>query len=232
MATGGFLPNTDAALLAWSLNFSTLVSASPTTYALSAAQATAYAALHTAYATALAACDPTHRTKSIVSTKNAAKAALRQNARMLGGIVELTASVTNAQRLQLGLTIKTPPTPSPIPAAAPGLDVLATSGWTATIRLHDTASTAKRGKPPGVAGASIFSWVGSGTAPLDVSAWKFEGITGRVNKVDIVFPNTLAPGAKVWFTAFWFNGRKQSGPACDPVSTNLQGGGVTMTEAV
>ena len=28
--------------------------------------------------------------------------------------------------------------------------------------------------------------------------------------------------------AFWFNGRKQSGPACAPVSTNLPGGSVSM----
>ena len=28
--------------------------------------------------------------------------------------------------------------------------------------------------------------------------------------------------------AFWFNGRKQSGPACAPISANLPGGSVSM----
>jgi hypothetical protein len=32
----------------------------------------------------------------------------------------------------------------------------------------------------------------------------------------------------VWLTAFWFNGRKQSGPACAPVGTNLPGGSVAL----
>jgi hypothetical protein len=65
------------------------------------------------------------------------------------------------------------------------------------------------------------------TAAADISAWKFEGNTGRTN-VEVVFPSTVAAGAVVWLTAFWFNGRKQSGPACAPVSTNVQGVWVSM----
>jgi hypothetical protein len=43
--------------------------------------------------------------------------------------------------------------------------------------------------------------------------------------VDVLFPATVASGATVWLSAFWFNPRKQPGPACDPVSANLPGGG-------
>ncbi len=89
-------------------------------------------------------------------------------------------------------------------------------------RLHHAASG---GKPAGVSGASIFSYV-EATAPSDISAWKFEGNTGKTAVV--VFPNTTAAGATVWLTAFWFNPRKQSGPACTPVSTNVQRGSVSM----
>jgi hypothetical protein len=35
-------------------------------------------------------------------------------------------------------------------------------------------------------------------------------------------------GAAVWITAFWFNPRKQSGPAAEPVSANLPGGSVSI----
>src|SRR5438067_1011799 len=104
--------------------------------------------------------------------------------------------------------------------------VLSVFAWTVRIRLYDIASVAMRGKPPGVNGAAVFSHVGE-TAPTDIGAWQFQGNTGKTN-MDVVFPNTIAPGAKVWLTAFWFNGRKQSGPACNPVSTNLQGGSVSM----
>src|SRR3954464_13225947 len=55
MAGSGFLPDTDAGLLAWSLNFKTLITATPTAFGLTSALATSYGTLHDAYASALAA---------------------------------------------------------------------------------------------------------------------------------------------------------------------------------
>jgi hypothetical protein len=60
--------------------------------------------------------------------------------------------------------------------------------------------------------------------PTEQGDWKFEGNVTRTS-MDIVFPPATAPGAKVWFTAFWFNPRLQAGPAATPVSTNIPGGG-------
>ncbi len=97
MANMSFLPNTDAALLAWSLNFNTLITATPTAFGLTAALATAYGTLHAAYATALAACDPAVRNKSAVWTENAARLAVKNDARSLAKLVDGTTSVTNAQ---------------------------------------------------------------------------------------------------------------------------------------
>ena len=226
MAKLTFFPSTDSALLAWSLNFSTLISATPTAYGLTAAQATAYATLHTAYGTALAACDPSTRTKAAVSNKNVARTNLKNSARLLANLINGTASVTNAQKITLGLNVRATPSPIPQPSTAPGLSVRSVSGWTVKIKLSDTGSSAKRGKPPGVSAGSVFSYVGA-TAPSDISSWKFEGNTGKT-LVDVAFASTLAPGTQVWLTAYWFNGRKQSGPATSPVSTNLQGGSVSL----
>ena len=112
--------------------------------------------------------------------------------------------------------------------------MVSVTAWAVQLKLHDSSSSAKRGKLSGVSGASVFSFVGA-TAPADISAWKFQGNTGRT-RVDVVFPNTNVPGAQVWpirqaqgrLTAFWFNGRKQSGPACSPVSAHIQGASVSM----
>jgi hypothetical protein len=221
-----FFPSRDSELLAWSLNFKTLITASPTTYGLTAPLATAYGTLHTAYADALAACDPAIRTKSAVAAKNLARTNLKNNARLLANLVNGTASVTDAQKLELGLTVRAQPAPVPPPSSAPAIEVVSVIGWTAKVRLKNTETIGKRGKPAGVLGANVFSHVGA-TPPTDIGAWKFEGGTGRVT-VDVVFPNTLAAGTTVWLTAFWFNGRKQSGPACAPVSCNLPGGSVSM----
>ena len=179
-----------------------------------------------AFATALAACDPAVRNKTAVATKNAAKATLKNAATLLANKVYSTAAVTNAQKIELGIPPRNAPSPIPAPALAPVIEVQSVNAWTVKIRLKDAASGSRRGKPPGVSGASVFSYVGP-AVPTDISAWKFEGNVGRTT-VDVVFNESLASGTRVWLTAFWFNGRKQSGPACPPVGTHLQGGGVQL----
>jgi hypothetical protein len=222
-----FLPSNDTKLLEWSTNFNTKLTATPTAYGMTAAQATTYNASHGSFATALSlASDPTTRTAQNILAKNEAKQALRALAGSYGRMIVANVAVTNPQKLALGLTPRAVPTPIPPPSAAPGLDIISVSGWTARIKLHDSAAGSRRGKPVGVSGASVFSFVGA-VPPNDMASWKFEGNTGRT-RVDIVFDSSTAPGTKVWLSAFWFNGRKQSGPASAPVSTNLQGGSVAM----
>jgi hypothetical protein len=219
-------PTTDTGLLAWSLNLLDLITAQPTDYNLVAADATSYGLVHTAFADALAACDPAQRNKAAVVAKNTARTALKNAATLLGNKVYSGANVSDAQKTELGMPPRATPAPIPAPSSAPVLEVISATGWTVRIRLRD-ASGARRGRAAGTAGASVFSFVGE-EPPTDISAWRFEGSAGRVNKIDIDFANTLAAGTKVWLTAFWFNGRKQSGPACAPISTNLPGGSVSM----
>jgi hypothetical protein len=221
-----FLPSGDAALLAWSNNFNTLITATPTAFGLTAALATAYGTLHTAYATALAACEPSIRTRGAVAAKNTARTNLKNDAKLLANLVYGTATVTNAQKLTLGLNVRATPSPIPVPSDPPSLTIKSVRGRTVKIKLSDSTSSAKRGKPPGVSGASVFSFIGA-TASDDISLWKFEGNTGRT-VMEVAFPPATVGGAQVWLTAFWFNGRKQSGPATDPVTTYLQAGGVSM----
>lgn len=224
---GNFYQGTDAGLLEGSANFSTLITGAFATYGLTTGQASAYATLNTTYASAYhAAKDPGTRTSVTVSAKNAARLALRSSARLLAAIIKATPTVTNSQLLALGLSVHSTPMPIPAPTDAPALDVASVNAWTVKIKLHDATSGSKRGKPPGVSGASVFTYVGA-TPPADLASWQFEGNTGRVN-FDVLFPNTIAPGVKVWLTAFWFNGRKQAGPTCSPISTNLPGGSVSM----
>jgi hypothetical protein len=213
--------------LAFSLNFSTKITASPVTYGLVAGQATVYAALHAAYSAAYtAAVDPSTRTRSAIATKNNARSALKTNARLLAKVVEATATVTDAEKIDLGLNVRAQPSPIPAPSTAPALEIVSVIGLTVKIKLHDTSSDVRRGRPPGVQGASVFSFVGA-ASPADIAAWKFEGSTGRTT-IDIAFDSSVAAGTKVWLTAFWCNAKLQSGPACAPVSANLPGGSVSM----
>jgi len=220
----GFLPQTDPALLSWSVNFSTLITAMPTAYGLTALQAASYQAVHDIFAEKYQISqDPSTRTRPAIAAKDQARFNLKYQARLLAKLVEGTASVTDAQKYSLGLNVRAMPSPIPVPGMRPGTDIVSVAGRTVRMHIHDSASSNKRGKPAGVALAWVYSYVGE-TYPSDPTEWNFEGATTRANFA-IVFPNTVAGGTQVWVCAAWVNAKQQAGPTSIPVTTNLQGGG-------
>ena len=218
-----FYSGKDADIVAGSANFASLILSGFASYGLTNSQATAFGSLNSALQSAYsAAVNPSTRTPVSVEAKTLALGAMRASAILLSKIIYATPTVNDSQLVALGLLPRSSRSPVPAPSVAPDIDVVSVSGNTVRIRLHQAGST-RRGKPVGVDGASVFSFVGS-TPPDEMSEWKFEGVTAKT-VVNIVFPPATAPGAKVWFTAFWFNERKQSGPAATPVGTNIPGGG-------
>lgn len=216
-----FLPTRDADLLTFAQSASGFITATPTAYGLTAAIATAFASAVSAYQTALDAVQPGVRNKMAVATKNSAKSALKNNIRAWAKLVDGTATVTNAQRLQLGLNVRAMPSPIPAPSTPPNVDVVSVIGRTVTIKIHDGV---RRGRPRNTIGATIMSYNGA-TPPVALSDWHLEGQTGRAVE-SVVFPSTLAPGATVYLLAFWVGTRKEAGPACDPVSVTFGAAGV------
>jgi hypothetical protein len=208
-------------LLGWSLNLSTKLSADPAAYGLSAEQAAEFAAVHQAFADAMAAVDPAIRSKVSVARKNDARDVLKAQARLLVSIIQGQASVTDSQKIELGLTVRRAPRAIPAPLDPPGVLVTYVVGQTVHLRLYDFV-TARRGKPPGVRDATIFSFVGD-EPPASLSEWTLQCNCTRT-QIDIHFPSTLPPGTKVWFCAYWLNPRSQRGPVSKPVGTHIQGG--------
>ena len=74
----------------------------------------------------------------------------------------------------------------------------------------------------GVKGASIFRYIGE-NAPNSVEGWTFAGNTTKT-VYEVTLPAETPAGSKVWITAYWFNGKMQSGPAATPVSIHIPGG--------
>ena len=221
------IPTRDVALVDWSTNANSRLTSAPATYGTTAAIATQYDVLHDAfvlaYTNVVAARAAGTRSESLTAIKSSAKLALLNFARPLYKQIQANTAVTAAAKIELGVVVPNPePTPIPPPAFAPGIDVVSASGNTARLRLHDSADPTRRGRPAGVDGAAVFSFVGA-AAPTEEADWTFEGNATRTT-VDIVFGPATAPGAKVWFTAFWFNPRAQRGPAAAPVGTNIPGG--------
>jgi hypothetical protein len=218
-----FVPSRDPALLAFGADYSAQITAAPTSLGLTAAIATELASRQAAFAAALAAStNPATRGGSTVQAKNTAKASLVAYIRQTARTIQGTPTVTDQQKYDLGLTIRNAhPSPVPPPAHAPVLAVKSVTGRVVKFTLRD-ATSERRGKPAGVSGATVLSYVGA-TPPDALGSWKFEGSTGKTT-VEVQFPLSVAPGSKVWLIALWFNPRKQDGPACNPVSTYLEMG--------
>jgi hypothetical protein len=222
------IPTKDVLLLDWSTNASTRLTASPATYGTTAAVATAYAAVHapfvTAYNNLIASRASGTRSESLTSIKALAKVALLNFARPLYKQIQFNTAVTPAAKIELGVVVPNPePTPRPVPAFAPELTVVSINGRLMTVRLSDPANPTRKRMPLGVDGATVMSFVGA-TAPEDVFAFKYEGSTSRTT-FDVLFPESAAPGTQVWLTAFFFNERKQNGPACAAVGAIVNYGG-------
>ncbi len=238
-STPVFPPKRDADLLAWSVNFSAKISLSPASYGLVAAQATAYAALHSVFAAAFAtSTNPNTNSKQATAAKNQAKMALltaRNGAKELVAVVQAFPTITEAQRAELGLRSgDTSRSPVPPPASAPEFAVVATVGRTVKIRLRDADNPERRGKPDGAEGATILMYVGEAppapdttnirtTPPSDPSSWVFLVNTSKAI-VDLDIPASVPAGTKLWLTAFWFNARKEAGPAASPQSARINDG--------
>jgi hypothetical protein len=162
---------------------------------------------------------PATRTKAAISIKNAAKFALLDNLRELARIVQNHPGVTNAMRIDLGLPERDfEPTPVPVPALAPNVEVKKVYGRYVTVIVTDPTSE-RRFKMQGCDGAQLFTFVGE-NPPAGADGWKSEGVITR-SKVIIAFGPSVEPGSKVWITAAYFNPRGLTGPASTPISTGI-----------
>lgn len=221
--SGNFYYGRDADIVSGSANFAARILASPVSYGLSEPQATAFGVLNTSLQGAYsAAVEPATRTPVAIEQKNLAIADMRASAINLAKIAYSTATVSDAQLIELGLLPRSTRSPVGPPAERPSVDVSSVAARTVTVHIH-SGSSARRGKLPGTTGALVYSFTGV-EYPSDPAAWTFEGLTSRP-RFEIVFPNTVAGGTQVWICAAWVNARAQSGPVSIPISTNLQGGG-------
>jgi hypothetical protein len=223
-----YLPSRDADLLGFAENFSTKIAAAPTSFGLTALQATAFATLYDNFADAMRTLqDPTTKSPPFVATKNTAKQALINGPggiRQLVALVQAHPGITPTQLIDLRLTVRdVEPTPVPPPSSAPTVTVLNNAGRQVTLRVYDAKEENRRGKPEGITGATVFTYVGE-EPPANITLWQFNQSTTKPNRVTIMFPESVPDGAKVWIAAFWYNPTAQSGPLSEPISTRVIGG--------
>jgi hypothetical protein len=124
--------------------------------------------------------------------------------------------MTNTMRDKLGIAQRNKKhEPSPIPGQ-PFVKVEDVNGRQVAISIQQ--SKTNKVKPKGVIGANIMIAYGD-EAPATAAGWQFAVATGR-SKLVLTLDEISAP-CTAWITAFWMNGRKQTGQAGVPVSVKL-----------
>lgn len=102
-----YIPPTDAALAAWSDNFSAVLTAAPTDYGLVSGDAVAVAAVVDPWLIAYAlVTSPTTKTKVTVAAKDAAKAAMLRVLRPYAVNIAGNPAVSDPDKVTIGVTVR------------------------------------------------------------------------------------------------------------------------------
>lgn len=211
-ALAPYIPVKNAALVAWALNFSGLITANPATYGLTTGDATAIAAQYTALAAAYALItSPSTKTAATVSAFNSEKVTALAIWRPYSQTIALNAGVSSANKIALGLNPRTSvPTPISTPTTNPVLTAISTSTGGTILRYRDSvASPSVKSKPYGVIAVQLFA-APSATAITDPTALIYQGNQTKS-------PLTLAMGSgnagkTVYFAARYITKRGLIGP--------------------
>jgi hypothetical protein len=211
MPAAPYIPNKEADLVNWANNFSTLITAAPSTYGLVSGDAVAIAAVVDAYDAAYAlAIDPPTRTKPTVAAKDAARQAMLDVVRGYAIQIRNNAGVTNEDKADLGLTLPDPtPTPVPPPNTSPILSIPFATPLQLTLRFADQNTPDKRAKPPQITGLEVRA-VASATVVADPAAIPFYGIATR-QPFALNFDSSDA-GKQAYVAGRWLNSKGQAGP--------------------
>lgn len=218
------IPRRDSDLLAFSGSFSARINADPGMFQLSVGQASAYAALQLIYADLYRVANaPSTNSHANIIAKNEARAALEAETRQLVRIIRANAAIPNDDKAKLGIHLPDGHlTPVGRPVSPPFLSVVGVSGQTVRLRLGDTDSPHRRGKPDGVTGAAVLYTVGP-KPPASPSEWRIAGHFSRT-LATVHFPAEVAAGESVWLTAYWLSTRAKASPASNAVNVRPQGG--------
>jgi len=202
-ALAPYIPPKDADLSTWAANFSTLITASPSTYGLLASDAATIATSVNAFQTAYAVVtSPSTKTAMAVSAKNTAKITMLAVVRPYAQQISNNPGVLSSDKIAVGVNPKTS-TPSPItpPTSNPILMVQSGSNLSLILRYRDSAaSPSVKAKPYGVKWCSIFG--GPSATPVTDPTKLPLLVNATKSPVTVTFPSSAA-GMQIFMAAVW-----------------------------
>jgi hypothetical protein len=222
MPQQNYIPSRDADFDAWLLNFTTLLTAAPTTYGLTAPDAVvcaaAFSAWHPAY---VLATDPATRTSPTVAQKDAERASAEATVRPYAIQISRNNAVTPENKVAIGVNLPpAAPVPIPPPTTFPQLSFRSGEPLAHVLQYQDSGLGTGKKKPYGAIGCQIFRVIGTVAAVDPAQAEFYDQPTkspfrstftsGDVGKVCTYFAR--------WITRSGPGGSAQFGPWSAPLA--------------
>lgn len=208
----GYIPSKLASLGLWATNFSSLITASPTTYGLTAPNASAISSAVSPFTAALAvSTNLSTRTRATVAATQSAKAAMLAVVRPFAQTVSRNSGVTPEHKAALGVNTRTN-TPSPIPAPStnPIISVISAAPLEQTVRASDSTTPDKRAKPFGALGMLLYGKA-SLTPITNIDELPVVQIVTK-QPIKVAF-DSADRGKTMYYYGRWYNRKGQLGPA-------------------
>jgi hypothetical protein len=211
-ALAPYIPNKDANYNSWLINFSTLLSAAPMTYGLTATDAVTVAAAEADFTAAYAlVTSPTTKTASTVQAKNIARVSSLNVVRPYAQQISLNPGVTAANKISIGVNPRTS-TPAPVtaPTTYPVLTIASSLNLAHVIAYRDQLSSPSvKGKPYGVVQMYLYG-TASATPITDPTQLTFLG--GKTKSpLTQTWTNTVR-GEQAYYAARWVTRTGLVGP--------------------
>jgi hypothetical protein len=206
-----YIPTQDASFVQWARNFSTLLSADPPLYGLTAPDAAVVAGQFAIFDAAYqAAIDPITRTQLTVLEKDGEKVTMLGIARLYAAQIRANEGVADEDKTALGLHIPDPtPTPIPTPTTYPLISVLLAASGIHQLFLTDQTTPDTKAKPQGVAGCLLYALAAATPRELTIT----DPVYGIVTRADYTADTSaFTPGQHAMYAARWFNRKGELGP--------------------
>lgn len=213
-----YIPNQDANVANWSNNFSTLLTASPGTYGLLAADATIVSGVVAPWLTGYAlAINPATRTPVTVASKDTLRISMLATVRPYAQQISQNAGVLTADKIAIGVN---PRTSVPVPIATPTTNPVLTIDEALTLshvlRYQDAlASPTVKSKPYGV--TQMYCYAMTSLTPItDPTLLPF--ITSCTKSPTLIPWEAGDVGKKAYYAARWATRTGKLGPYSPIVS--------------
>jgi hypothetical protein len=220
MPSTDYIPRNDEAFRTYAENFASTISASPSLYMLTSAQAASIQGVVDDFVAKLAISSHANtRTKNTIADKDDARSVAETMIRQYAIDIKNNEGITDGDKLAIGVRPINPDRePIDPPTTQPLVNVLGNLPGVQTLRYVDANTPTSPSKPFGVTELQLFRGVGT-EENMPLSQCQFLGKFTR-NPIDVSF-DEADDGKIATYYARWATAKGETGPWSVPVSFRI-----------